>query len=274
MSEQEIPNRLASKKLSRWQAATIHLSISCVVACLALVFIWLVFYPDFYFRLSGGLKLFFLIVGVDVVIGPLLTLAVYKAGKKGLKFDLCVIAFLQVMALAYGFHTMWIARPVYTAFVGDRLVVVSVSEVVQESLERAKPEYQKLPLWGGPRFVATERPSSHEEKQKILFSSLFAGADIQNYPEYYVPYQEKQEMVLEKSHHLSELEKIVPDARDEVKKFLKKHGGKEENYRYLPIRGMGFNFMTMVVDQKGAPVGVIPVDSEPETPTVHEPETE
>lgn len=259
-----IQNKEANKKLSRWQAAAIHLSLSCIVACLVLVFIWLVFYPDFYFRLSGGLKLFFIIIGVDVVIGPLLTLAVYKHGKKGLKFDLCVIAFLQAAALVYGLHTMWIARPVYTAFVVDQFVVVSASEIVLESLKKAKPEYQKTPLFGGPRFVATERPESREERQKILFSALFSGADIQNYPEYYVPYQEKQGEVLEKSRPLVELEKAVPEARNKIKKFLKKNGGTEDDYRYLLIRGMGFTFMTMVVDQDGVPVGVIPVDPEPE----------
>jgi hypothetical protein len=259
---------MADKQLSRWQAAAIHLSISCVVACLVLVFIWLVFYPGFYFRLSGGFKLFFIIVGVDVVLGPLLTLAVYKAGKKGLKFDLCVIDTLQAMALAYGCHTMWIARPVYTAFVVDQFVVVSASEVVLESLEKAKPEYQKLPLFG-PRFVATERPGSREERQTLLFSALFAGADIQNYPEYYVPYQEKQGEALERSSPLWKLEKVVPGARDEVKKFLKKNGGAEDDYRYLLIRGKGFTFMTMIMSQKGVPVGVIPVASELEDPIVY-----
>jgi hypothetical protein len=264
MNGKAAQSKEANKKLSRWQAAAIHLSISGIVACLVLVFILLVFYPGFYFRLSGGLKLFFIIVGVDVVIGPLLTLAVYKAGKKGLKFDLSMIAFLQVAALAYGLHTMWVARPVYTAFVVDQFVVVSASEIVLESLEKAKPEYQKTPLFGGPRFVATERPESREERQRILFSSLFAGADIQNYPEYYVPYQEKQGEILERSRSLRELEKVVPEAKDEIKKFLKKNGGTEDDYRYLLIRGMGFTFMTMVVDQKGAPVGVMPVDPEPE----------
>ncbi|MCL2297513.1 MAG: hypothetical protein FWC38_07215 [Proteobacteria bacterium] len=265
MDEQAVMT--ADKRLSRWQAAAIHLSISCAIALLVLVFIRFVFYPDFYFRLSGGLKLFFLIVGVDVVVGPLLTLAVYKHGKKGLKFDLSVIAALQVMALAYGLHTMWIARPVYTVFAIDHFAVISASEIVQESLEKAKPEYQKLPLWG-PRFVAVEMPSSPEEKQKLLFSALSSGADVQSFPEYYVPYQEKQEDILEKARLLQELEKAIPESRDEIKMFLKRKGGVGSDYRYLPIRGMDFILMTMVVDQEGVPVGVIPVDPEPEVPSV------
>jgi len=264
MNEAMSENDATKKKLNRWQAAAIHLSISCAIACLTLILIWMFFYPGFYFKLSGGLELFFIIVSVDVVIGPLLTLVVYKAGKKWLWFDLSVIAVLQIAALSYGFHTMWIARPVYAVFAVDRFVVVQATEIVSESQEKAKPEYQKLPLWGGPRFVAAQRPESREDRQKILFSSLITGADIQNCPEYYVPYEEKQKEALEKSLPLDALVKKVPEARDEVDGFLKKYGGKEDDYRYLPIRGKGFNFETMVLNREGAPVGIIPVDSEPE----------
>ena len=46
--------------------------------------------------------LILLMIGVDVVIGPLLTLIVFDPKKKHLKFDLVVIAALQLAALAYG----------------------------------------------------------------------------------------------------------------------------------------------------------------------------
>jgi len=54
----------------------------------------LVWYPPPLFQLLGGFELLLLIVAVDIALGPLLTLVVFKSGKKRLKFDLSVIALL------------------------------------------------------------------------------------------------------------------------------------------------------------------------------------
>ena len=45
-------------------------------------------------------------VGKTTVVGPLLTLIVFRAGKPGMKFDLAVIGLVQVAALAYGTATV------------------------------------------------------------------------------------------------------------------------------------------------------------------------
>ena len=63
--------RTRSHWRQRLRAATIHLSVTLVVAALAA---WLVFglwYPYPYREISGGRELFLLVVAVDVVLGPL-----------------------------------------------------------------------------------------------------------------------------------------------------------------------------------------------------------
>jgi hypothetical protein len=52
--------------MSRWKASGIH------------------------FEAAGGDRLIFILAAVDVTLGPLITLIIFKAGKKGLKFDLAV----------------------------------------------------------------------------------------------------------------------------------------------------------------------------------------
>ncbi len=47
-------------------------------------------------------EIFLLLLLIDVVLGPLLTLIVYKKGKRTLVMDLAVIAALQLAALTYG----------------------------------------------------------------------------------------------------------------------------------------------------------------------------
>ena len=90
----------------------------------------LLWYPRPYFHAAGGQTLLLLLIGVDVVVGPLLTLIVFDPRKKRLKFDLAVIAVLQVAALAYGGydHVRRAAR-VYVAFVGDRFELVAANAI-------------------------------------------------------------------------------------------------------------------------------------------------
>src|SRR5258708_3551429 len=68
--------------MSRWQAAGIHLGISALIAAVVLVVLYLVWYPSPYFTAMGGDQFALLVVGVDVVIGPLITLIIYRANKE------------------------------------------------------------------------------------------------------------------------------------------------------------------------------------------------
>ena len=65
----------------RLRASAIHLAISLSIATLAA---WLVFgwwYPYPYRERSGGRELFTLVVAVDVVLGPLITLVIFNTTK-------------------------------------------------------------------------------------------------------------------------------------------------------------------------------------------------
>ena len=110
----------------RARAAAIHLTISLALAALAGLLVFAVWYPYPYREISGGRELFILVVTVDVVMGPLMTLAVFNLSKprKELFRDLAVIAVLQIAALVYGLWTVAVARPVHLVFEIDRFRVV------------------------------------------------------------------------------------------------------------------------------------------------------
>ena len=116
--------KLAS--LNRWQAAGSHLALSAIIGATVLAAMIFVWYPPPYFEAAGGNDLVLLMLGVDVALGPLLTLAVFnpRKGMGKLRFDLAVIAFFQLAALAYGVHVMFIARPSYLVFAVDRFDLV------------------------------------------------------------------------------------------------------------------------------------------------------
>ncbi len=59
----------------------LHFLISAAVAAVAAVLVFCVWYPGPFRLMAGGRDLFLLVTSVDVVIGPLLTFAVFNRAK-------------------------------------------------------------------------------------------------------------------------------------------------------------------------------------------------
>ena len=106
----------------RLRAAGIHLGLSALVAAMAALLVFALWYPYPYREISGGRSLFLLVITVDVVLGPLLTFAIFDRAKprRRLRRDLAVVALLQLAGLAYGLWTVNLARP--DTFSGPSLI--------------------------------------------------------------------------------------------------------------------------------------------------------
>jgi hypothetical protein len=89
---------LSATAFSRWQASGTHLLVCVVIAAVVISVMLGVWYPGPLFEAAGGSELLYILVGVDVILGPLLTLIVFKSGKRGMKFDLTMIGLVQVAA--------------------------------------------------------------------------------------------------------------------------------------------------------------------------------
>src|SRR4029077_20492222 len=113
--------------LNRWKASALHLALSAAIGAAVVPLMLAVWYPQHYFAAMGGTMLILLLIGVDVVIGPLITLIVFDPMKKGRPFELAVICVCQLGALRYECSVMFNARPVYNAFVVDRFEVVAAN---------------------------------------------------------------------------------------------------------------------------------------------------
>ena len=156
--------------MSRWKASAIHVCISAAIAALMVGIMWMLWYPPPYFDAMGGGMLIALIVGCDVTIGPLITLIIFKSGKKGLNTDLAIIGCVQLAALAYGTYTIFIARPVFTVFAVDRFEVVAANGIKSEDLAKAtSPAFSSL-SFTGPRVVAARLPSDPQERSQLMIN--------------------------------------------------------------------------------------------------------
>ena len=182
-----IVNRLRAAAFS----ASVHLVCSLVVAVLAGLLVFGLWYPYPYLEMSGGRTLFLLVVAVDVVCGPLLTLVLFSPTKPRIELwrDLTLVALIQLMALGFGLFTVREARPLFLVHEIDRFKVVTASDLDALAVA-ALPAAIKPLIWGGPRLVAIRQPSSNEERNRVLFDAIQGGRDYAERPDFYLPYDD------------------------------------------------------------------------------------
>lgn len=244
----------------RLKAAGVHLGLSMLVALAAAALVLGVWYPMPYREVSGGRELFLLVVAVDVVLGPLITLAIFdrKKGWPHLRRDLAVVALLQFGALAYGLHSVALARPVYLVHEVNSFRVVRAVDLEPAELAKAPPELQKLP-WTGPEVIGTRVPEDPAEKMRAVELAL-AGRDIGMRPEYWKPYADARADALARAKPVSDLRARHPERAAELDAAVQRTGLAQQQLVFLPLMARKTDWV-MLLDAKSAEVvGYAPFD--------------
>jgi hypothetical protein len=250
-----------ARGMSRWKASGIHLGISATIAAIVVAVMLKLWYPPPYFDAMGGSTLIALIVGCDVVLGPLITLIIFKSGKKSLKMDLAIIGCIQLAALAYGSYTIFVARPVFTIFVIDRFEVVAANEIERADLAKATdPAFSTLSL-SGPRVVGARLPEDMQDRSRVTMEALAGGADIKNLPRLYVPYETVAQEAGRRAKPVSQLVAQNPSVRARVDELLKSRGVREENVGFLPMTARNRS-MSVIVEKPSGHIRDI-IDTQP-----------
>lgn len=163
-------------------ATGIHFALSAVVLGAISVLLLQLWYPWPLWKMLDAPGLLLIAIGVDLVIGPLLTAVVYKPGKRGLKFDLTAIVMLQLAALSFGVHTMAQVRPVYVIATPHRFEVVSAHQLTEKELADGDAQWREL-SWTGPRYVGLRNPTPLEQMDAVV--EALAGNDMHLRPRFY-----------------------------------------------------------------------------------------
>lgn len=246
---------------TRVRAAALHLLISLVLAAIAAGLVFGVWYPSPFVEISGGQSLFLLLVSVDVVLGPLLTLAVFNIRKprRELITDLGVIGLLQVAALLYGIWTVYLARPVYLVHEVDRFQVVTAAEVDLEDLKAAPPELQDLP-WRGIKTIGVRKAVDEEEKFKSLELAL-AGLDVARRPGWWRPLDETHRAIMaERGKSLTDYATRAGYVQAAVDKQLAAADVRADEVWVFPVVARSSTWSVMIHRRTMAVVGYLPVD--------------
>jgi hypothetical protein len=169
--------------ISRKQAFLTHLFISMAVFFVLLYLIIYKWYPSYYFHIDGGYRGIVTIFFVDVILGPGLTLLVFKPGKPNLKFDMAVIITVQIVALSWGIKSVYSERSALTVFYDGKFSCMNHAQVADVDLARLALQDK-----GPPLLAVLPRPSTYAEYQRMTLEAYQKNsAEIYIFGEKFLP---------------------------------------------------------------------------------------
>jgi hypothetical protein len=246
---------------SRSLAATVHLGISLLIAALAALLVFKVWYPYPYSAVSGGRELFLLIVTVDVILGPLLTFAVFNRAKARheLLRDIAVIGLLQMAALIYGLWTMAIARPVYLVHEVDRFQVVTAVDVDEADLREAPPELRKLP-WFGVQTIGVRKARDNDEMMKSIDLAM-AGKDAAMRPGWWQALSEDNWATMrQRGKPLTFVRQRAGNVSAELDSVVRAAGLSDDQVIALPLMARTAGWAVLLDKRDLRIIGYLPID--------------
>lgn len=244
----------------RLTSASIHLFASAVVAGIAAVVVFRIWYPHPFSAVAGGLGLFTLLVSVDVILGPALTAVAASPTKPTaeLRRDLAVIVAIQLAAFGYGMYAIAMARPVHLVFEVDRMRVVTAADIETDSLRDAAPEFRSLP-WFGPTLLAAVSPMNPQEQLRSIDLGL-AGVDLSMVPANWRDYGSQSGAVWARARSVRVLIDKYPESESGLNGIAKVAGQSVENLRFLPLQSRQASWVTIVAEPGASVVGHLPFD--------------
>lgn len=245
----------------RLKASGIHLTISLVIALLAALLVFGLWYPYPYREISGGRELFLIVVTVDVILGPMITLAVFNRAKpwRQLRLDLAVVALIQLSALGYGLWTVFVARPVHMVFEIDRFRVVHAVDVPQELLAKTPPGVDALPIFG-PTLLSLRPFKDGNEKMEATVAAL-GGLSLSARPDLWQPYSAAANDIRQVSRPVAALKARFPAQAADIDAVIARTGRPADALVYIPMVGRK-SFWTVFLDPSTTQVlAFMPLDS-------------
>lgn len=245
----------------RLRASGIHLGLSLLIALLAALLVFELWYPYPYREISGGRELFFIVVAVDVLIGPLITLAVFNRAKPKteLRRDLVIVGLIQLAALGYGLWTVCMARPVHLVFEYDRFRVVHAVDIPPELMGKVPPGIDAFPLMG-PTLLALRPFRDANENMEATMAAL-KGLSLSARPDLWLAYTQAKAQILQAAKPVVALMVRFPAQAALINATAAQTRLPKEALVYLPLVSRAAGWTVFLDPVTAEPLAYLPLDS-------------
>lgn len=224
----------ASGKL---KAAGIHLAISTLLVAGLAAVLMLHYFPMPYLYFDGGWKILQVLVVVDLVLGPTLTLLVYRRGKPRLVRDLTLIAAVQAAAFAYGAGTLIVHRTAFLVFYDTTFYAITLPQAKQGSFDPARTESMRAGV-AGPIFVELAIGKDARGRARADDSARTLNVSIVQLGDYYRPLGTADADLIRRSgRSLAAVSGGDPVIERDLAKFREKRGGDLSGLSFIPMIG-------------------------------------
>lgn len=230
----------------RLRASGLHLLISAIIATIVTGTILFLWYPGQYADICRGIQLIWLVISVDIVLGPLLTFVAFDKKKKKAELlrDIVVVSILQVSGLIYGAHIVYVARPVAMVFEGSQFRMVTANDVDVSELPLAREDMRNLSLTG-PVLLSVRDYKDAVEKSDAAIRG-FSGYDIGARPSFWQPYADSQAKVLKVARPLDAVIKKYPESKVEIEGKLNNAGYTIDKVKFLPVLNRSSDWIVVI----------------------------
>jgi hypothetical protein len=208
-------------------------------------------WPGWY--LTGVTKVLVVMAGVDLALGPLLTLVVASPAKASaaLRRDIAVIVSVQLVALVYGATQLWGGRPLYYAYSETVLQVIQAYDIDPQEADGARAQNLELaPHWYTlPRWIWAPLPSDQKTHDAVLTAAISGGNDVTAIPRYYRPWNEGLATLRGQLKKLDELRFFGAQQKTVLKERMLAAGLDPGLPNAIPMTGRGLPLLAVLDPQ-------------------------
>jgi hypothetical protein len=234
----------------RFKAFGLHLLASTSALTLTLGALYLGWYhwPGWY--LADVVHVVAVMAGVDVVLGPVLTLIIADSKKlrRTLVRDIALIVAVQLIALVYGTTALWSGRPVYYAFSEDCLQVVQAYDLDAHELDLARRQNAEfVPHWYSlPRWIWAPLPEDETERTKIITGAITGGLDVISMPRYFKRWDQGLPALRTQLRKVDELGFFSGAEKKVLKERMRASGLATDQRDTIPLTGRGRPLLAVI----------------------------
>lgn len=241
--------------MTRLKAALIHLGISSAALLLLAAITLFYWYPNPHYKYEGVLTILGLITLVDVVLGPMFTFIVFKQGKPSLKFDLTVIAVIQIAAFVYGTHIIHSQHPEFITYVDGTMFTIPASAIDEQQIE----EYVlKRRIHIGPKLAVSSLPDDPKVVTEFTIAQFTKNKTLADSPEFYRSYPPQLTELAEKTLDIKKLLNN-PESKLEIDNFLATEHLSQGDIYLLKLVNNLRNSIIVLDKKSGLPVGYLDI---------------